>query len=108
MTPEERAKAAFEKIKQELGHACACVGPQAGADMCPCASKRHEIIATAIREACNEKLEEAAQRAMETSQAHAEGWRENPSKYGCGGAVAASNTGFFIIQAIRSLKDTTP
>lgn len=41
--------------------------------------------------------------AVDIGQTQAKGWRDNPSKDGCGGEVAASNTGHFIATAIRAL-----
>ena len=50
LSPEARAKAVLDAMQAQVG-ICACIGPQAGADACPCALKRRALIAAAIRQA---------------------------------------------------------
>lgn len=59
MSPEQRADAVLTAMKNQLGHACACVGPAAGEELCPCGLKRRLLIATAIKEAEDAAYERA-------------------------------------------------
>lgn len=59
------------------------------------------LVLPAIERARVEERERAAELAESISQAQAAGWYQNPSPSGCGGGIAASNTGFFIAAAIR-------
>lgn len=49
-------------------------------------------------------LEEAAQVAHDTAQAHARGWYENPGELDDRAGIAASNAGYFVCKAIRAIK----
>jgi hypothetical protein len=60
------------------------------------------IVRPAIEAAVAAEREACAKVAEDISQVHAKGWYENPKPDGCGGGIAASNTGFFIAAAIRS------
>lgn len=64
--------------------------------------KSLESRALAAEAALAAERERAAGIAERLSQAQAAGWRENPKTDGCGGAIAASNTGVFIAAAIRA------
>jgi hypothetical protein len=55
----------------------------------------------AIAKAILAERERCAQIADDISSVQARGWEKNPKKDGCGGAIAAANTGSFIATAIR-------
>lgn len=53
-------------------------------------------------------IREAAEVARKVAECQAQGWRENPKTDGCGGAIAASNTGLLTVQAILALAEGKP
>lgn len=57
------------------------------------------------RDGRQEVIEAAATLAEDIGGTQAAGWDKNPMVEGCGGAIAASNTGHHIATAIRSLAD---
>lgn len=92
LSPEQRAQQVFDKIIEGDSY-----DKHGNADV-------PALIAAAIREAENETLERAADIVERVAKAQSEGWRERPKEDGCGGAIAASNTGFLAAQAIREKK----
>jgi hypothetical protein len=69
-TPEERADALLDAMADQLGHACACVGPALGDDLCHCGMKRRALIASAIRQAENDAYERAAAYVADNSDGY--------------------------------------
>lgn len=74
----------------------------AGADLTECVSRILALLQPSIEAARAEERELCAKMAEETAQSYAKGWYDNPRQDGCGGGIAASNTGTFIAAAIRS------
>lgn len=93
MTSAERAKELMAQFYDELEY----VDANHADDM-------ERRIASAITQAQNDKLEEAAKMVERVTEAQAQGWREHPKEDGCGGAIAVSNGGVFAAEAIRNLK----
>jgi hypothetical protein len=106
LSPEERAKAVLDAMQAQIG-ICACIGPQAGADACPCALKRRAIIATAIRQACNEKLEQA--KTIAQNEADFASRNQRPGSGPSDGQIAATAIVLEIerLQSDFSIKDTS-
>lgn len=104
----EAQAADLARVRHAIGSFTnATVGDLAGAiDLismrCALAENRAAAAEAALAKAVAAEREACAILSDRVSETQSAGWAENPKTVGCGGAIAASNTGLFISQAIRA------